>query len=273
MFLTKYKQSPYYQIVYFVDGRRTKKSTGTRSLTKAERFLSTFNPRENENNLKVSHNSSITLSKFRDEYLSYCKLSKSISYIKGSVEPTFNFFIQSFGNKNLGKITIKEIEISLLKKFKDSPSAALLYYRTFKAAINKAISWDYLSENHLKKIKLPKQVKSFPIFISKEELEKILDHTNHQFLKDIFVTANFSGMRLGELLSMNWSWVDFSGNIITVKNSSSFITKSKKERIIPIHKKVREILERRFSTNNKSKFVFYRYNDVRLNEDFVSMDN
>jgi site-specific recombinase XerD len=77
-------------------------------------------------------------------------------------------------------------------------------------------------------------------------------------------------MRLGELTNMNWSWVDFNENLFTVKNSNNFTSKSRKERIIPIHQRVKEILVRRYSTNGKSTFIFYRYSGTKLNEDFVS---
>jgi len=77
-------------------------------------------------------------------------------------------------------------------------------------------------------------------------------------------------MRVGELVNMNWSWIDFNQNLITVKGSIGFTTKSKEERVIPIHQKVKEILVRRYSTNGKSAFIFYRNSAVKLNEDFVS---
>jgi len=50
-------------------------------------------------------------------------------------------------------------------------------------------------------------------------------------------------MRLGELVNMKWSWIDFNQNLITVKNSNGFTTKSKEERVIPIHQKVKETFD------------------------------
>ncbi len=44
MFITKDKSSPYYQIVYFVDGKRTKKSTRETNEEGALKFLFNFNP-------------------------------------------------------------------------------------------------------------------------------------------------------------------------------------------------------------------------------------
>jgi site-specific recombinase XerD len=119
-------------------------------------------------------------------------------------------------------------------------------------------------------IKAPKQVKSLPIFITKGEFQKIFDNTKYSFLQDVFITAFYTGMRLGELLNMNWTWVDFKQSLITVKNSNGFTTKSKKERIIPIHQRVGDILYRRHTPTGKSSFVFYRDGGIKLNGDFVS---
>ena len=44
MFLTKDSKSPYFQIVYFANGKRTKVSTKTSNRREAEKFLKHFNP-------------------------------------------------------------------------------------------------------------------------------------------------------------------------------------------------------------------------------------
>lgn len=85
--------------------------------------------------------------------------------------------------------------------------------------------------------KSPKDIKSFPVYLSEAELFQTLDKVENQLHKDIFNTAFYTGMRLGELLNMKWNWIDFTQNIITIKNSNQFISKNKGERIIPIHQK------------------------------------
>ncbi len=70
---------------------------------------------------------------------------------------------------------------------------------------------------------------------------------------------------------MKWNWIDFTQNIITIKNSNEFNSKNKRERIIPIHQKVQTILQNRFQLGRlPNNLVFYRYEDIKLNEDFVS---
>src|SRR5690606_16040953 len=75
---------------------------------------------------------------------------------------------------------------------------------------------------------------------------------------------------LGELLNMKWDWIDFNQNYIAVKNSAEFITKGKKERIIPMNPTVQQVLKKRIPIPFKNDFVFCRYSKVKLNENFVS---
>ena len=80
-------------------------------------------------------------------------------------------------------------------------------------------------------------------------------------------------MRLGELLNMKWNWIDFNQLTITVKNSKDFKSKSKRERIIPIHPKVKDILKStipQLGIKSQNNFVFYRFEDIKLNENYVS---
>ena len=67
---------------------------------------------------------------------------------------------------------------------------------------------------------------------------------------------------------MKSSWIDTKQNIITVKNSAQFITKSKKERIIPIHPCIISIIIKSYS--GKDDFIFNRTIGTKFNEDYVS---
>ena len=89
---------------------------------------------------------------------------------------------------------------------------------------------------------------------------------------DIITTAFFTGMRLGELINMKWDWIDFKEELITVKNTNEFRTKSKRERIIPIHYKVKTFLQK-YSLNikkDKESLIFYRVEGIKLNAGYIS---
>ncbi len=172
----------------------------------------------------------------------------------------------------LEMITSKDIDQFISSVYVNAKHAAALYHRSLKAGFNKAVIWNYIETNPFDKIKAPKVPKSFPVFISEAELIHILNKTKVQLFKDVFTTAFFSGLRLSELLNMKWNWIDFSQDVITVKNSDEFNTKNKRERIIPIHPKVRAILKSRFPIGKRQQndFVFNRLEGIKLNENYIS---
>ena len=79
-------------------------------------------------------------------------------------------------------------------------------------------------------------------------------------------------MRLNEILNMKWNWLDFTQNIITVKNSDDFKTKSKRERIIPIHQKVKSIFTQLFPLRQptKKQSSILSQKKLKLNGEFIS---
>jgi site-specific recombinase XerD len=275
MYLYPDKQSPYYQIIYFVDGKRTKKSTKKKTESEAqivfEQFKKEFTRNSQNIETVITKSKNISLSQFYEEYKFYVSKSKSKHY-QESIRFSFNQFIDYVGSILLSQVTTKLIDQFVTSVYSRSESAASLYFRTLKAAFGKAVVWEYIPDNPFKKIKPPKVSKSFPVFISENELIEILNNTKTELLKNIFSTAYYTGMRLAEILNMKWSWIDFNQSTITVKNSKEFKSKSKRERIIPIHPKVKNNLQSLFPIGKQSQneLVFYLVEGIKLNEDFVS---
>ena len=271
MFLTKNSQSPYYQIIYFVNGKRTKKSTKTSLKKEAEKYLLNFQIQFNPNqNIQKINN--INLSELQKEYLEYISSTRSKSYIR-SVKLSFKQF-QNFTNDiPLIRIDNRLIDNFITNVFSKSKYAAALYHRTLKAAFSKAVDWNYLEINPFKKVKLPKIPKHNPLFVTIDEFQKIISNTKKDYLKNIFYTAFYTGMRLGEILNMKWSWVNLNDKIISVKCDENFLTKSKKERVIPINNFLIHILLNQYPkviNINKDDFIFTRIKGIKLNEDFIS---
>lgn len=276
MFLTPpNSKRRYYQLVYFVNGKRTKISTKTTDKKEAENFLKSFEPQPKEKKVEPEapkvEQVSIKLNIFIEEYKTYVSNTYSEKYLKKAVRPSFMALQKNIPNMLLNQISTRIIDQFISSASASSKHSASLYHRTLKAAFNKAVVWNYLETNPFDKIKAPKVPKSFPAFISESELIIILSNTQMQLMKDICTTAFYTGMRLGELVNMKWNWIDFKENIITVKNSSEFNSKNKRERIIPIHQKVEATLKNHYQLGKfENTFVFSRYKGVKLNEDFVS---
>ena len=155
----------------------------------------------------------ITLRVFVDEYLDLIKKTRSESYYK-SVKLALKHLTNYFGiQRPIGSITFKDAELFILEIQKNAPSGYRVYYRTLKAAFNKALDWNYISENHFLKVKLPKKKQLHPDFISETELRSILDVIDNDVVCDATVIGFFTGMRLNELMNLKWKNVDLEKDL------------------------------------------------------------
>ncbi len=282
MFLIKNNKSAYYQIVYFVNDKRTTHSTRKRTKEAAEQYLEAFQKLQpimpalsfNEKT-KATKPASQTLSAYQKEYIEYAQQTKSKKYVD-SIAYSFKYFINYCGDLPLQHIDTRIVDKFINSTFQRTQRGAHHYYRTLKAAFNKAVEWDYILANPFTKVKFPKLSKSFPVFITEDELLIILAHTQYPHLKDLFTVAFYTGLRLGELINMKWNWISFSDasgrGEITVKCSEDFQSKSKKERIIPMSDKVHGIIIKRFnaSIHSQNEFVFYHQKGKRLYQESIS---
>lgn len=274
MFISKSKKSPFYQLTYEVNGKRTTISTKTTKEKEAQEFMYLFKNsllHPVQKNTQSVINNSLSLTNFQNEYLEYTRPTKSKNYLE-SITLSFKQFISFCGDISLDKIDTRTIDKFITSTYSRTQSGAHLYYRTLKAAFNKAVEWNYISLNPFSKVKFPKLSKTFPAFITEDELLIILTNTPYQYLKDIFLVAFYTGMRLGELINMQWCWIDFFQNLITVKCSENFQTKSKKERIVPMSEKVKSVLINRFNitTHQPNEVVFYRIKGKKLHQETIS---
>ncbi len=267
-YLFKSKNSPFYQIAYWKNGKQTSKSTKAKMKTDALKFLTEFKERINHKKIIPK-----TLYEFEKEFLLWCSNTYSQNYINRAVKLSFRKLKEFIGKD----ILLSEISVNLADKFfsstfSRSEHSARLYLRTLKSAINTAIRWGIVENNVFSKIKAPKPFKTFPVYITEIDLDKICLATKDILLRNLFRVAFHSGMRLGEILSLQWKDVDMIGKTITLSNSDSFKTKNKRDRLIPINQSLIELfssMKKNWNRNNDD-FIFSRVKGVKLNGDYVS---
>jgi len=99
-----------------------------------------------------------------------------------------------------------------------------------------------ISENPAELVLTPKQDKAIPVYLSVDEMFRLLDSIQTDSLlglrnRAIFETLYSSGIRVSELAGMNYSDVDFGAAVVRV------LGKGNKERIIPIGQKALEAIK------------------------------
>jgi integrase len=82
-------------------------------------------------------------------------------------------------------------------------------------------------------------------YFSKEQLGLLLKSIEDPDFRELVLFAVMTGMRMSEILNLQWEEVDLERKIILVKNTSTFTTKSKRNRSVPMSDSLAVILMRR----------------------------
>lgn len=175
-----------------------------------------------------------TLNKYLENYIDYLKYERKLS--NNTIKSYFdNLYIydEYLNNSNLDlfKINKKELETFIANLDLTSKSKAH-YITVLKSLYNYFIDLNYIKENPMDSIKLPRLEKTLPEYLTIEEVNKILDinlrtpidYRNKAMLELLYAT----GMRISELLDLKLSDIDYKNEIVRVYGKGS------KERIVPI---------------------------------------
>jgi integrase len=155
-----------------------------------------------------------------------------------------------------GKKKLKSEEIVCNK-----PATINRHIATLKHMFTKAVEWDMVEEDTLKRIRRAKMLEENNRrlrYLSKEECHTLIDACV-DYLKPIVITALNTGMRKGEILSLKWDNVDLTHGFILLDH-----TKNGERREIPINATLRATLEELFKGTVKKPrridvpYVFYR---------------
>ena len=242
-----------WHIYYRVEGKRIRKAVkGAQSRADALKVLQS----EFIDAFKAEHGfkrewKRLRFTEFSTLYIqNYAKVNK-----RSWRDDTYSIgiFKKSFGNpflEDIGPLMIEKFKAERLEsgtsKARVNRNLALL-----KKMFNLAIDWGHAKENPVRKVKFFSEKDNLKerILTREEEarlLEKSADH-----LRPIIVTALHTGMRRGEILSMEWNQVDLVKRNIRVDK-----TKSGKTRYIPINHVVYAELIGLKARNGKSEHVF-----------------
>jgi len=195
----------------------------------------------------------ISFKEFGDIYLNeYAKINKRSwktdkGYLRIMAES------ESFRGLFLDEITSREIEkFKAERKEGDGVSDATVNrcLAILRRLLNLAVEWGYLEKGQVPKIKLFRENNLKERILTAEEEGRLLRSCS-EHLRAILVTALNSGMRLGEILNLTWSQIDFDARTILVTK-----TKSGKNRTLCINAPVFRELQRIHAENGLSPYVF-----------------
>jgi integrase len=232
MFLSKNSNGRYYIYYDKPDGKRTSISTKTKLKSEALKFLTNF---ENEQKQRAQEKvTAISLKKLLFEYLKYSETIHSRNTTL-SIKSTVNSLNGYFGETNFASIDRNKISQYLHFRMKASTPYVSKREKAYLSGIyNWAINNGYARENNCKGIKNYKLPEKQPLFFNIEEFQKLLVSIESNDLKDLVLFAVNTGLRQMELLTLQWSQIDFKNRFLILDNRLH-LTKSKKVRTIPLN--------------------------------------
>jgi len=245
-------------IDYYVHNRRKREKVGP-SKKLAENVLRKRRLQIAENRyLDVNKRVRIRLKDFAPTYLElYAKPNKrSWRGTDFFILKTLNSF---FGGRFLDEITPMMIEQFKIQRSKDvTPATTNRDLACLRCMFNKAIAWEYATENPVRKVKFLREDNKRLRFLEKDEIIKLLNCCS-QRLKAVVIVALNTGMRKGEISDLKWRDVDFNKGIITLLR-----TKNGEKRYIPVNNACREALMG-VKKDSKSEYIFCNRNGKPYN--------
>jgi len=259
-----YKRNNKYWIAFYNDGRLIREAVSFDRET-AEKALKTRQADVIRKRFRLPKTEKMSFEEMARQYLDWSKTNKK-SWLRDAV--SLKNLVPFFGDFKLADITPLLIEqykgkrkntvrISKVKKIKTQPANATINRELalLKHLFNLAAKWDYVDSNPVKKVRFLREEMKERI-LSPEEIRRLVGEANDE-LKLIILTALNTGMRLGEILSLKWSEVNFEAGFIQVEHS-----KNGKIRKIPINSLLKRILKN--AKREGKGFVFMKEKKPRL---------
>ena len=191
------------------------------------------------------------MDRYIEKFIRYLQIEKNYSR-----HTILNYKLDLEHFKNfLGELSLEKVDYLILRKYlaalkeknlkSRSVSRRLSALRTFfKFLIREGL----LKNNPVASLSSPKQDKPLPLFLTEEEVTKLIEAAqpkDERGLRDraVMETLYSTGIRVSELVGLNIEDIDFIGGVAKVMG------KGKKERIVPIGdialSTIRAYLERR----------------------------
>jgi integrase len=118
--------------------------------------------------------------------------------------------------------------------------------RQIRSALSYCVDAEFLDSNPLlgwKKLEL-KQPEKIVRVIEPDEFQKLIDTCDDKSFRTLLIVGYREGLRRNELINLRWAAVDFEASLLRVVNiaSEGELTKSRKNRVIPLHPKAKQAL-------------------------------
>jgi integrase len=229
---TIYQRGDIWYVSFWADGRQIQKSSGSRKRQDAVRLRDQLLGKKVRGELGNTAAERVTCGELLNDLLEHAK-----SNFKASTEKIWRLVIEAnirpfFGDRKAANVTTAMLKEYRRRRLAEGRS---------ESTCNREISILRTAFNLGRKCTPPKVtlLPYFPMvaetnarqgFLTDEQYEKVRDSLP-DYLRPVFVTGYFTGVRLGELLAIEWNQIDWEQGFITLNADE---TKSGYSRAVPI---------------------------------------
>jgi integrase len=242
-----------------LDGRIVRESSGYSRFRDAEALLlQRRNDVKEGKQPEVKRITNHIFNEMADQYKVWAERQRSYRSKEGFI----NQLVEAFGNLPLRRFNSMLVEQFQTERAQrgNKPATINRLVATLKHMFTKAVEWDMVEEQTLKRIRKAKLLEENNRrlrYLSKEECQALINSCD-KHLNPIVVCALHTGMRKGEILNLKWDNVDLKHGFILLDQ-----TKNGERREIPINLTLREALTELFQgTKDRPRrldvpYVFY----------------
>lgn len=225
-----------YWIAYRLPGGKQRREAVGYSIAEARDAEGKRRSQKRENRIfDIKPEAKMTFGELTEWYLGLEKVKSLKSYWRSKI--ALDKFNLEYGNKVVSKIKPVDLETLQAKWKAQNYSDATIdqEINMTQTMIIKAFDNDMVSGDTLrafKKVKrlLKKNGNARDRILSREEFHRLMEWLPRHG-RDVLATGYFTGMRLGEILSLTWDKVDLQGRVIHLEARD---TKDKEARDVPI---------------------------------------
>ncbi len=194
-----------------------------------------------------------TLADYSKDYLSYIKDTvKKRSWKRD--ELCLRHLKAFFGDRKLSNIKPQDVDDYKASRLNEvAPATVNRELEVLRHLFHLADRWNkFFGKNPVSRAGLLPLNNQKERILSLDEEKRLLSVCD-TYLRSIVVTALYTGMRKGEILSLKWENIDLDINLITIDQTNA---KSKKTRRIPVNSVIRELLLEQRLKSAGCEYVF-----------------
>ena len=140
-----------------------------------------------------------------------------------------------FGQRFLSAIRPKHIEDYKQMRAKVAAFTTVnLELQQLGTILGSAVTWGYLKDNPAREVKRLRIPEREPTYLTREQIALLYPQC-YDWLHTFVAIALNTGMRVSEVLALEWEDVDIATRVIKVRSDEDFTTKGRRNRELPVN--------------------------------------